>query len=607
MELEYKRTGFSQMELDDNVEKMNSSLKEMFIESKKEHSNEYQSGVDYDEEMLDVLDREQLWCYIDANNKSHEEYIKGLMLQLQDFIEGVEPTVDKGIDDNSNEPVEDGSDSIGSSDSEKDDQVLYGRKYEPSYLDQITEDVTDSIESEDDKDSLNDRFYKVSQFEGFATGMEEAVMNQEELKEIYENERKHMDTDEEDEDEWAYDEFDLAVTDDDEAVDIKYNDFFVAKKKKPDTLSKTTRRVQFNDDASNNEYYKENKEEKNLEGSSSEQQNGENLHDDEKSTAVKTDHEKKQDELLKRIQSLENKSISQKEWNLRGETRSLSRPENSLLEQGDMEVNYVMNSAPIMNQEQTDDFEELIKKRICTHDYDDVERKFTRTQAQLRKDVDDQKLEDELGKKSAYGLAEVYERDYAENTLGVKSKEDVKIEKQRHKVKDMFSKVMYKLDSLSSFYFVPKPVASLNKLQAREKTTAAADLEDKIPVYQSVSTAKTPEELIEGKSGVRGVLKTSEEKTQEERRRERRDKKRLKRKLRYMRQREDRIIDHLNPGLGNKYAKQNMRKKLKGADDRLPEKLTNSSKFFASIQNEISEAKKSTHHITETKKKNFKL
>jgi U3 small nucleolar RNA-associated protein MPP10 len=64
--------------------------------------------------------------------------------------------------------------------------------------------------------------------------------------------------------------------------------------------------------------------------------------------------------------------------------------------------------------------------------------------------------------KSKLSLAEIYEQEYLQKVGGVE-KEDP-LDEKHVEIDALFKKLCYKLDALSNFHFVPKPVSMLEIL-----------------------------------------------------------------------------------------------------------------------------------------------
>mmetsp|Transcript_1427 Transcript_1427/g.1985 ORF Transcript_1427/g.1985 Transcript_1427/m.1985 type:complete len:302 (-) Transcript_1427:48-953(-) len=239
--------------------------------------------------------------------------------------------------------------------------------------------------------------------------------------------------------------------------------------------------------------------------------------------------------------------VAPKRWELRGEVSSSSRPQNSLLEV-DVEFDHATNPAPVITESDTRTLEEIIKQRIIEESWDDVIRKQPIDQGGFKPAVEHE-LEHT---KSDKGLADIYEQSFMEASGKWKAPEKVK---EQHKAIEVaFKHLCYKLDALTNFNFTPKPPSE----QVETVTNVAAlKVEEVAPVAQSDATSlMAPHEIYQKPKG--GVLKEEAEFTKEERRARRRAKKRQKRS-------DQKLVDKVNPGLGNKYEKEKVLNKLKQA------------------------------------------
>jgi U3 small nucleolar RNA-associated protein MPP10 len=165
-------------------------------------------------------------------------------------------------------------------------------------------------------------------------------------------------------------------------------------------------------------------------------------------------------------------------------------------------------------------------------------------------------LDDSKSKKS---LAELYEADYVKQTTGATTNEkDEKLVNEHREIDDMFLTLCSKLDALSNFHYTPKaPKPEITVVS----NAAAISMEEVIPVNVSDATLLAPEEVFEKK---RTDVKGETELEQGERAKLRAAKKKAKRKEKAMKEREMKVVEKMNPGLGNKHAKSKAVKELVG-------------------------------------------
>ena len=95
------------------------------------------------------------------------------------------------------------------------------------------------------------------------------------------------------------------------------------------------------------------------------------------------------------------------------------------------------------------------------------------------------------------------------------------------------------------------------------------------------------------------------EKTGADRRRERRAKKRRKQLRMTERRQREKLIAKLRPGLGNKYSRLRVARRMKEGQTDVDQSLKSSSKFFAQLQREVQEeVKRGGRKGLERKRKN---
>jgi U3 small nucleolar RNA-associated protein MPP10 len=240
---------------------------------------------------------------------------------------------------------------------------------------------------------------------------------------------------------------DFEEEDEENANDIKYSDFFES------TSDPKKRRKSWKDDMEEQntinrpaEVEKEHEEEK---------VKNKSLFDDEEiqpeESKMLSKFELEQLAIQKEIEQLEAENMGAKEWTMKGEVNSKSRPINSLLEQ-ELDVDIAAKPPPVITEETTQTLESLIMQRIKDNAFDDVVRK-----APIKKSTYDPnrrfELNDEKSKKS---LAEIYEEEYQNTQEKVKSRKDIELEKQHQEIETLFHELRDQLDSLSNFHYQPR-------------------------------------------------------------------------------------------------------------------------------------------------------
>jgi len=248
---------------------------------------------------------------------------------------------------------------------------------------------------------------------------------------------------------------------------------------------------------------------------------------------VPSAHERNLTKILEKIQRMEEESVRDKHWYMHGEIAAGNRPKNSALEI-DLDFETTIKAPAQATEESTRSLEDLIKRRIIEHKYDDVLGIVPPHQER-------QKTVVELDVKSSKGLGEVYEDEYvAAKSSGVTQDPDSSI---REAVKFQFVQLCAKLDQLSHGQF--KPVPSIEEVTFKVDLPAIM-MEDATPDMTNAASMQKPEEIYqagewlrkighdasrrEGMVGAQGVSKTEAELSKEERKQRRRARKRAAKK-----------------------------------------------------------------------------
>lgn len=197
-------------------------------------------------------------------------------------------------------------------------------------------------------------------------------------------------------------------------------------------------------------------------------------------------------------------------------------------------MNRASKPAPIVTETYTNTIEEMILKRIKDDQFDDIIPKESSDQAAGSLEDDGEGIPDVSQEKSKLGLGEVYANEYllraGHQTTTIAAATEAE-EVLRKTVKGLFHNICRDLDSLSNFYFTPKPVA----VEGAVTTSPAVPtilLEDIAPYrpHNNHSTdTQGPEQIYNKKRGREGELMNmtidKKELTQEERKRLRRARK----------------------------------------------------------------------------------
>jgi len=314
-----------------------------------------------------------------------------------------------------------------------------------------------------------------------------------------------------------------------------------------------------------------------------------------------------QEERLRRqTEELELELIDEKPWQMRGESKSTSRPTNSLLE-GTPEFEMASKQAPVISIEYTVDLEEVIKRRILAEDWDDVVPRELPDIGWNKKRGETPEVSQE---KSILGLGELYEREYLKKAVGFDKdamEKQTEEDKAKDEMKQLFANLCSKLDALSNYHFAPRPIN--DEAEARPVTVPAIAMEEVLPLHVSDARGIAPEEVFATKRGRGGILRDNNELDQTERKRQRQSKKAARRKARKEKEADEKMISRLQPGLGlnNPYEKRKAREELSFARTRgkvttgekeMDTKFGQSGTFFKRLQ---AEAQQIVHNDTSEK------
>lgn len=185
-------------------------------------------------------------------------------------------------------------------------------------------------------------------------------------------------------------------------------------------------------------------------------------------------HERRQAKVAEEIRKLEAELVAKRAWTLSGEAAAVDRPVNSLLEE-DLEFEHVGKPVPVITEQVSESIEELIKRRILAHEFDEVLRRRPDTLGNphdARRGLVD--VEDTKAKKS---LAEIYEEEHLKkaNPDAYVSQADEKTRRDEEEIKNMWKEISAKLDALSSWHYKPKPAAPTLTVVADVATVAMED------------------------------------------------------------------------------------------------------------------------------------
>lgn len=543
-------------EQEDHAERNRLLLKILFDYAKSSGSH-FQSENLPDELYVNQMDEEQIWQQLEMQNNSFWEKCMVDTCRLLAVNEKKLHVNIKYADQ-------------GSDESEASENEIDPNKFEENIDESEVNADNDSIASEHSENELesensesgnesmglkNNSFTKkqgksVVDDEFFNLNEMEAFLDREDKKELDRLSGKKpppKDDSDEDSSEEEIDYFNEIDSSDSEGDDEDvaksgsrmYKDFFDAEAQQEETKDQMIKRKRSDREAKNLRKSHEMKEDLGIDDSEqedSDQEDNENDHDQEFSESdddqEKSEFDLRQDRLKKRIEQLEENALAEKPWQLKGEITSVVRPKNSLLEEV-LDFESTSRPAPIITEETTLCLEDIIKRRIKSKAWDDVERKIK----PINDNQDFRKTLVLSQEKSKESLAQIYEKDYLEKVHKMNNVDDISKQDEppehteiRKAVKDLF----VKLDALSNFHFTAKPVAAEAKIITN---IPAIEMEEVAPVAVSDATLLAPEEIKRRPVSTEiGKL----ERTETDKKRERRKK---KLKQRTMKQQQDKRIE----------------------------------------------------------------
>lgn len=248
------------------------------------------------------------------------------------------------------------------------------------------------------------------------------------------------------------------------------------------------------------------------------------------------------------VNKLEEEQMQEKTWEMKGEVSARHRPLNSLLE---VSLDQPMTHFAARRADEADgneaegvgdsledapgadeltkksglDVEAIIKQRVWDEAFDDVIRKAELPPSQRPQGAEEDTLESLNFEKSRIGLGDVYAKQYEAELLGHKTETEKEEDKEKAEARQLFAKLMYKLDQLSNSHFTPRPPL-LSVIGNQASKVPSLKMEETIPLMVSDATLQTPEE----KKSAHKHVKEHSELTHDEKAAVRRSKKTKRRK-----------------------------------------------------------------------------
>ena len=215
-------------------------------------------------------------------------------------------------------------------------------------------------------------------------------------------------------------------------------------------------------------------------------------------------HERRKAALQEEIRKLEAANVAKRDWQLQGEARGADRPTNALLEE-DLEFERAGKPVPVITAEVSESIEDLIKRRILAHDFQDIIRRRPDDLATgpTKRGRLDMELDDSKSKK---GLAEEYEEDHLRrNDPNFVDAKDEKVKKEEQEIEALWNKVRTDLDSLSSWNFRPKAPAPSMDIRVDAPVISMEDARPSAGGEVASASQLAPQEVYKAGEGVKGV------------------------------------------------------------------------------------------------------
>ena len=161
------------------------------------------------------------------------------------------------------------------------------------------------------------------------------------------------------------------------------------------------------------------------------------------------------DDMLKKIESIENEMMNPKEWQLTGEAKAADRDQNTLLNVH-LDFNTATKLPPTITKEVTNAIEGLIKQRVLDELFDDPILRDASTKKKLK---DRPEMDFTKSKK---GLGDLYAEDLTKKLASLQPEAFLEQELAgpdaplKREIEDISQDLFQNLDTLSNFHFVPK-------------------------------------------------------------------------------------------------------------------------------------------------------
>jgi U3 small nucleolar RNA-associated protein MPP10 len=258
------------------------------------------------------------------------------------------------------------------------------------------------------------------------------------------------------------------------------------------------------------------------------------------------------------MDAIEDANVGKKPWQLKGEVHAHARPLNSMLE-SDFEHDIAVRPKVAPDMDASASIEDIIRQRIFDGLFDDVVRKLPLEYEEAKRKSHKHDVPDVSQEKPAEGLAELYEREFAEERQSVskaseaasgtvKRSEDSADNPEQAEVNRLFKRLSTKLDALTSLHFTPPPPKAIPEMEVKPNVPALA-AEEAIPEAVSDAALLAAREVH--------VAKPSEAQTDAEMNKDEKAKRRRTKKRRTSAQNKQKVaLQHLeeraDPALADK-------------------------------------------------------
>eukprot|EP01025_Chloroclados_australasicus_P024935 TRINITY_DN2499_c0_g2_i1.p2 TRINITY_DN2499_c0_g2~~TRINITY_DN2499_c0_g2_i1.p2 ORF type:complete len:702 (+),score=148.79 TRINITY_DN2499_c0_g2_i1:155-2107(+) len=499
------------------------------------------------------FDPEQIWFQLEHQIEYCQKRIKKLINRMEkkqsNNIQLLDPELNEALDElldpekNQQNKTQNGQDDYQESDSDVDTDVENNVNKEGEETEgeedqnddeeeQLRESKRPKLEFEDDFMNVEDMDKFLEQAEQAHERAEEGIedelekaLNEEIMKYGNQNNNRNQT---EDQDEEGIDADDMAAFDNDiddvegdEVDNIFHEDFFGPRKVRNFNLDQfgVEKDKDYEYENKNEQQFQQLNGEKRvrftLEGDENgiEKEDVLSEDDDEQVSPHANLQEQQQFQINKQIKQLEKEALGEKDWFMKGEVMAHQRPKDSVFEV-DLDYDRTRKPPPEPTEDSGVGLEDTIKKRIAEGRFDDVIRIVPMPPKKEKKEI---VLDDTQNQE---GLASLYEQDFVRTATG-----NVTTDKQaplREEIRQLFSKISYKLDALSHYSFAPMPV--VEELDVKVDVPAIAMEEVGANAVAGDVSMKLPTEIYKAQTKD-GELKADTELTKEDRKRRRRQQK----------------------------------------------------------------------------------